>query len=492
MKEVNPSNIAKKIRNQLIYFIHLELMKKNKCHQNILINSMTTKELNDKYQKFSDYCVEKIETYNSSQLNNEISINNYYHISITYCSLNNNYNMLIDNKSTEKMLETNNIIGKYYKGNSVNIKTTTNNTNCRYNHHIHHKVNYNFIKNENENVNNLEKIVIGNQKFLKHRKLILSSFQITKNILLNDKENENENNDFLNKINSNISNNYKKLINSNINDNNNKKIETNFQHKLKKANNQKIIRLYTTKLKNYCSSLKILKKKNISHFKGTKPSKLTESNKIVKKDTIGKEKNKNNASRLINKDCKDKDHNNQKNKANIQNKIQNENIRQKIKNFTNVSDKKNPVKILDKKSAHRNRAQTKDKKIQKSISIKKMAFPSNKINSVGVNNEKQVSSLFSKYHKSKNGFRASNSINNKDTSSGVIRKKKFFNYNNNLKSSNNMNNNNNDIPPSNIKLSTTNVKKPVNKRIKRANTGINRVLYNFKGNEFKLKGSIDD
>lgn len=256
-KEENTTNIAKKIRNHLIYFIHLELIKKNKFHQNILINSMTSKELDDKYQKFSDYCVEKIETYNSSQLNNNIANNNYYHISITYCSLNNYYNMIIDNKSTEKMIATNNITGKYYKGNSVKIETTTNNNNYKINHQILQNINYNFIKNENENESNLEKIVIGNKKFLKHRKLILSSFQITKNILLND----NENNDFLNNINSNLNNNYQNLINSNINDTNNKKIETNFQHKLKKANNQKFIRLYTNKLKIYCSNLKIMKKK---------------------------------------------------------------------------------------------------------------------------------------------------------------------------------------------------------------------------------------
>jgi hypothetical protein len=236
-------------------------MKKNKNTQNILINSMTSKELNDKYQKYSDFCVEKIETYNSSHLNNQIANNNYYHISITYCSLNNIYNMVIDNKSTEKMIETNNIIGKYYKGNSVNIRTTTNNANYKIDHQVHQNINYNFIKNENENESNLEKIVIGNKKFLKHRKLILSSFQITKNILLND--NENENIDFLNNINSNHNIYYKKLINSNINDTNNKKIETNFQHKLKKVNNQKLIRFYTNKLKIYCSNLKIMKKKSL-------------------------------------------------------------------------------------------------------------------------------------------------------------------------------------------------------------------------------------
>ena len=488
MNEKNFINNAKKIRNHLIYFIHLELMKKNKYHQNILINSMTTKELNDKYQKFSDYCVEKKETYNSSQLNNDISNNNYYHISITYCSLNNNYNMLIDNKSTKTMIETNNIIGKYYKGNSVNIRTTTNNSNYKINYLAHNIINLNFNKNENENESNLEKIVIGKKKFLAHRKMILSSFQITKNILLNVNENEYKN--FLNNLNSNINNNYKKLINSNINDNNNKNIDTNFQHKLKKGNNQKLIRLYTTKLKGYCSNFKILKKKVINH---TKHSKLNESssqgNKIIKKDTIGKEKNKNHVTIIINKDCKDKDNNNQKNKTNIQSKSQNQNIHISIKNHSKMNDKKNPVKLIYKKSGQRNRAQSIDKIVEKTISIKKATFPPKQINSVGINNEKIVSSLFYKHPKKNKGYRGSNSIN-KNTLSGIIRKTKFFNQNNNMKSNNNMNNNN-DNPPNNIKLSAVNAKKPVNKKIKRSNTGINR-LYLFKGSEIKLKESIDD
>jgi hypothetical protein len=398
--------------------------------------------------------------------------------------------MIIDNKYTEKMIETNNIIGKYYKGNSVNIKTTTNNAIYKINNNFHQNLNYNFIKNENENENesNLEKIVIGNKKFLKHRKLILSSFQITKNILLND--NENENNDFLNNINSNHNIYYKKLINSNINDTNNKKIETNFQHKLKKVNNQKLIRFYTNKLKIYCSNLKIMKKKAINR---TKHSKLNESssqgNKIAKKDTIGKEKNKNHVTILINKDCKDKENNNQKNKTILQNKIQNQNIYINTKNHAKVNDKKSPVKIINKKSIRRNRAQSIDKIVEKAIFIKKMAFRSKQINSVGVNNEKQLASnLFYKRPKKNKGCRGSNSIN-KNASSGIIRKTKFFNQNNNMKS-NNIMNSNNDIPSNNFKLNAANSKEPVDE-IKRANTGINR-LYLFKGNVIKLKESIDD
>ena len=489
MKEENTNNIAKKIRNQLIYFIHLELMKKMKCHQDILINSMTTKELNDKYQKCSDYCVEKVETYSSSQMNYGVANSNYYHISITYCSFNNNYNMLIDNKSTEKMIETNNIIGKYYKGDTVNIRTTSKNNNYQINHYVQNYINSNFNKNENES--NLEKIVIGNKKLLKNRKLILSSFQITKNIFLN--EQDNINNHCLNNINSNHENNHKK-INSNINDN--KKVETNFEHKIKRAKNQRLLRLYTTKLKNYCSSLKILKKKAITHLNHPKHQKLNESSspatKNAKKDIFVKEKQKNHPPTFIVKDYKEKEINSTKNKAYIQNKILNQSIRTNIKNHSKINDRKYPVKILDKK-AHRNRAQSIDKIVEKTCSTKKMTSPKKIINSVGVNNEKKlVSSLFHKHSKKNKGHRGSNTIN-KNISSGIIRKRKFFNHNSNLKSNNNFNNNNNDIPASNSKLNSALTRKPAFKVFKRANTGINiNKLYNFRGNEIKLKESSDD
>ena len=490
MKEENTNNIAKKIRNQLIYFIHLELMKKMKCHQNILINSMTSKELNDKYQKFSDYCVEKVETYSSSQINYGSANSNYYHISITYCSLNNNYNMIIDNKSTEKMIETNNIIGKYYKGDTVNIRTISKNNNYKISYYAQNYINSNFNKNENES--NLEKIVIGNKKFLKNRKLILSSFQITKNLFLNERENIN--NHCLNNVNSNQNNNHKK-INSNINENNIKNVETNFEHKFKRSKNQKIIRIYTTKLKNYCSNLKILKKKVINHLNHQKHQKLNESSspatKNSKKDNMGKEKSKNHVPTFICKDYKDKETNNSKNKTYIQNKLLNQSIRTNIKNHTKINDKKNPVKILDKKAANRNRAQSIDKIVEKTCSTKKMASPKKIINSVGVNNEKKlVSSLFHKHKKNK-GHRGSNSIN-KNVSSGIIRKRKFFNHNSNFKSYN-IFNNNNEIPLSNGRLNSALARRANFKTLKRANTGINiNKLYNFRGNEIKLKESSDD
>ena len=61
-----------------------------------------------------------------------------------------------------------------------------------------------------------------------------------------------------------------------------------------------------------------------------------------------------------------------------------------------------------------------------------------------------------------------------------------------MKSNNNFNNNN-DIPASNGKLNSTLARKPNSKTFKRANTGINiNKLYNFRGNEIKLKESSDD
>ena len=248
MKEDHISRIAKKIRNKLIYFIHIELKKNSKKNNSLLINSKTQNELNNKYQKCSDYCVETIETYSSSSLmNNGINNNNYFHVSLTYCSLNNNYHMLIDNKNVDEMIGENNIIGKYYKGNLVNIRTTIN------------KINFHL----NDNDNKLEKMFIGDKKFAHKRRVIYSSLDITKNILINDNENNdnNDNNRFINNLNNHNN------ININTNNDLNKKIQT-IGNKSKKIKSQNLVNIYTRKLKNYCSTLIILKKRkeaNNSH-----------------------------------------------------------------------------------------------------------------------------------------------------------------------------------------------------------------------------------
>ena len=241
MKEDYSTRIAKKIRNKLIYYSYLDLKKKLIKKNCLLINSMTPNELNDKYQKCSDYCVEKIETYASSQNNNGIDNNNYFHVSVTYCSLNNNYHMLVDNKNVDQYIGQNNIIGKYYKGNTLQIRTTTD------------KLKYNIYLNENK----LEKKIIGENKFKKKHRSIASSLEVNKKINFMDNENINEVNE-LKSINN--TQNIKKLINDKIN---NEKIQTNCGNKIRKTNSQKILNKHMLKLKNYCANLIKIEKKVI-------------------------------------------------------------------------------------------------------------------------------------------------------------------------------------------------------------------------------------
>ena len=66
--------MSKKIRNKLIFYTYTELKIKSKKNHYLLINSMTSNMLSEKYQKCSDYCVEKIEEYNSNDINMELII----------------------------------------------------------------------------------------------------------------------------------------------------------------------------------------------------------------------------------------------------------------------------------------------------------------------------------------------------------------------------------------------------------------------------------
>ena len=161
----------------------LEIVVIKNC---LLINSMTQNELNDKYQKCSDYYVEKTETYISSQKNNGINKNNYFHVSVTYCSLNNNFHILIDNKNVDQYLGQNNIVGKYYKGNKVQIGATTD------------KIKYHI----NLAPNKLEKIIIGEKKLIWQRKSNFFSLEIIKNIKMID-ENANNINEYIDNLKSN-------------------------------------------------------------------------------------------------------------------------------------------------------------------------------------------------------------------------------------------------------------------------------------------------
>jgi len=247
MKEDHITRISKKIRNQLIFYTYTELKRNSKKSHYLLINSMTPNMLSEKYQKCSDYCVEKIEEYSNNAMNNGINNNNYFHVSVTYSSVSNNCHMLVDNKNIDQYIGQNNIVGKYYKGNNIQIRTTAD------------KNKYNICLNENKN--KLEKKVIGQKKFTKQNRSISSSLDITKNIYIKDLESNNDLNDLdeINKLNSNFNEPFhKKLINEHIN---NEKMQSNCGNKIHKSNTQKEINLYMIKLKKYCSTLKLIKRK---------------------------------------------------------------------------------------------------------------------------------------------------------------------------------------------------------------------------------------
>ena len=284
MKEDHFSRLAKKIRNKLIYYTYIELKKKPIDNNSLLINSMTPNEINGKYQKCSDYCVEKTETYTSSQNNNDMDSNNYFHVSVTYCSFNNNYHMLVDNKNVDQYIGKNNIIGKYYKGNNLQIGTTTD------------TIKYDIYLNENK----LEKKIIGENKFKKKHRSIVSSLDINKKLcfIANENINVNEIND-LKSINN--EENIKKIINEKIN---NEKIQTNCGNKIRKTNTHRIFYRHMIKLKSYCANLiniekhPIVKqnKHNYNNYNNINFSPINEKKKKNKNDKnhvrSGKEKPK--------------------------------------------------------------------------------------------------------------------------------------------------------------------------------------------------------
>ena len=246
MKENFSTRISKKIRNKLIYYTYIELKNKQRNKHYLLINSLSPNDLNNKYQKCSDYCVEKTETYISSEINYRIDNNNYFHACVTYTSANDNYHMLVDNNNVEQSIGKLNIVGKYYKGNTIQIRTTTDNSK--------YKIKF--------NENKLEKQVIGGKKFIRKRGSLFHSLGLIKNINIIDNENNNEMNENLqfNNLNSNNNDeNFKKIIKQN---NNIEKIQTNCALKMRKTNTLKMQNKYIAKLKKYCYSLIIINKKS--------------------------------------------------------------------------------------------------------------------------------------------------------------------------------------------------------------------------------------
>ena len=256
MKEENSIQNSKKIRNNLIYYTYLELKKKQNSNREnyLLINSMTPNDLNNKYQKCSDYCVEKIETY--THMNGMSNNNNYCHVSVTYCSLNNNYHMLIDNSNVAKDIGENNIVGKYYKGDTIQIGTTSDKNK--------YKINI--------NKNKFEKNIIGEKKMIKPHRNIFSSLEITKNINFMKNENNNEIYKEVDNLKSNNNEeNQKKFIKDKLN---NGMLQTNCGIKIRKSSTLKNWNKYMAKLKHYCSNLIKLERRGIKvHYSKKNTSK---------------------------------------------------------------------------------------------------------------------------------------------------------------------------------------------------------------------------
>ena len=356
MKEDHFIRISKKIRNQLIYYTYIELKKNLKSDHCLLINSMTPNELCDKYQKCSDYCVEKIEEYSSSTLlNNGIDNNNYYHISVTYSYLNNNCHMLVDNKNVDQYLGKNNIVGKYYKGNDIQIRTTADKL----------KHNMTFDK------NNLEKKIIGQNKFLKQNRSIFSSLDITKNINIIDKGNNyeiNEINQHLKNLNSNCNEeHFKKLINGKIN---NEKLL-----KIRKTNTQKLVNKNMIKLKNYCAHLILIKRK-VNRKNTLQPNDMMEEpvSPIIRKKNKDKNHFRSGKEKPKFEDPPPILHSNVDFNLNQNSKIGSENkilysIHGKLKSQTKINQ--NSYRLQVKKSIHKKNRGSIDKNEEKTISPKK-------------------------------------------------------------------------------------------------------------------------
>ena len=495
MKEDYSSLISKKIRNQLIFYTYTELKKNSKKKHFLLINSMTPNELSEKYQKCSDYCVEKTEEYSSSLMNNGIDNNNYFHVSVTYCSFNNNYHMLVDNKNVDQYIGKNNIVGKYYKGNTIQIRTTTD------------KYKYNLRLHENK----LEKKIIGEKKFIKHNRNIFYSLGVNKNICIMDKKNNIEKNEIenhINNINSNCNEgHYKKIINENIHINN-EKVQTNCDNKIRKSNTQKIVNLYMSKLKNYCSKLIFAKKKfNIkNNFEINKIDELPSPRKKLRDKNqfrSGKERPKmEEPTPMIlnsNVDMNFTKHLNSKIGLDNNNKYI-YSIHGKLKSQTKINQ--NLFKLPVKRSFYykKGRPRSIDKNEEKTISPKKQSPKKaniHEINSgpgIGTSRFFNVYSKISKKEKEKEKEKGRNNdeLNIKKNTSGnkldiPISKRKQNNIINNMNSKiNNINNNSNEKQITNF-LGTNNNPK---KRFKRSLT-INR-MYKFKAGEVLEKRKIKE
>ena len=244
---------AKNVRKKLLYFIDTELRKNSGRNNNLLIDSKSLNELTKKYQKFSDYRMNIIETYNGCQLN-AINPINYFHVSITYSSFNNNYEIWYENKNFDvKNKEENNIVGSYFEQDKINYKKI----------YEREKNIFNSLSKDNK------KKMIGNKKFNQRKRTLYSSVDIPKNAIMIMDDN-----------NSDIFKNNKKYIDKLDNDN---KINNNDKNETVCANKKRKLKVnyYENKLKKYCSNFIILKKR-----RPKSPKKKIKKNNTLKQEKV--------------------------------------------------------------------------------------------------------------------------------------------------------------------------------------------------------------
>ena len=434
-------NNAKDIRKVLLNFIDSELKKDIKRKYIFLIDSKTPKELTKDYQKFSNYRMEIVETYNGSQINSN-NTNNFFHVAVTYSSFNDNYHMSFENKNFEKVT-SNDIVGNYHEENKDKIRKYENK-------------NDSFIEISKDN----NKRDIGEKKFSQKRKALYSSINIPKTgIILLDENNS----DILKQ---------KKKIDKLDNDHKimaQEKNETVCVNKKRKFK----VSYYEHKLRKYCSNLIILKKKKI----------LNNQKKYKKIHTFKQEATIRTVESPNIKKIKDKIDTRQANSIKIQNK------QLKLKPKEKLS------KMHEKKPFHKKgRAQSiKDanflllalKNIPKKFNSPKKVNHQLTANNTDSKHKEIISQRLARKDRDKN-FEEINDVR-KMISNGVKNKRKIFAERATIKLNLNMNNKVSQIENKNNNFEPQTY--PNKKRhYKRANT-LNKMQYifHFKGSENKLK-----
>ena len=435
MKEV--LNVAKKIRNKLISFIDEELKKNALKNKSILIDSKSPNELDKKYQKFSDYRMQISETYNGNQMNN-----NNINVAVTYSSRNKKYEIWIENneKFSSEQIERDIVKDIDIKAKKV-IDVEKNN--------------FNIILKDNK------KRIIGDKKFSYKKKALFSSIEIPKKAIIIMEDNNNSDNISKKNID--------KLDHDKNNRERNETICANKKRRLK-------VNYYENKLKKYCSTLIILKKKKQKKFK--KNFTLKQENKQVI-ETPGFQKPK---------DSKDKTETKHHNSIKSQSKQQHK---------TRMREKEKLNKINEKKTHRRYRAQSiKDAHLlvnslpKKLESPKKLIHQSSTIHADSKNKE-IISQKIPRKEKDKN-LEEINDVR-KMISGGIKGKRRIFaekssfNWNNKmmLQMTNRFNNNEHNK----IQTQLQQQAHPSNRKsfYKRANTLKGHNLFHFKGNVLKFK-----